>query len=1224
MLLNMLAIYVLLAIGWYLPLSLLIALATHANIRRDHPVGMKHITSGSAVVLGMLVLSSFWQGITGRPSTDLHLIAHAITIGGFLLIFAGAKESFSVWLDVHRVHRIIIATLVVSICLSFFNDVVIFRFSRSLIIDGVFNAIVLGLLASLYVVFGGILLRANTSHAGGKAALCFVAGSLTLLAIAPHSFVAAQVGTEWIIPPSLLRGGLLTVAGVVAFGVYRVSVDQLFPQQKKPAPNTLLVSTKLHLQQRIAYLVGAGLVAVGVGGVLISEIVRSSIESVERTYVSDQQRVAQSVALNLEGLANDIRLTLKELATETDVQQINLRRMRSLIESRYGRWRAIVVAFSRVDEKGILRYTYPERPENVGADLTSQVHVQRFLHEQKPLLSGVFRAVQGYDALAMYVPVFRVSGDKANFAGGMAALIRTDAFSVRAFRNVAFLNPNPVAAIDRAGQIIAATDTSFVGQWGTDYLQGAFRLLIHPDTLVRAASAVAGASQPFLLELHHEDLTAPRRWVVTYPARLESEPVANVLVAVRSADVVDLYSTLVRQQVFLWGTFTIILIITMTGIAALTYRWSRFLEAEVNAKLEIIREREQSLQTILDTEPECVKIVDTEGHLIHMNPAGLQMIEADRLEDVQGKPVLPLLAPEYRDAFRELLHSAMGGHGGRLEFEIIGLRGTRRWLETHMVSLPHTENEPQRVLAITRDVTERRRALQALHESEERYRKLFEESKDAVYISTPEGRLLDINPAGVEMFGYGSKDEMLQVDIARDLYVEPTTRESFLRMIEERGSVRDLELRLRRRDGQEIIVLETATCVRDASGNVVAYRGILRDVTTQRKLEDEIRQAQKMESIGFLAGGIAHDFNNLLGGILGYASYLKTKVTEDYPFYRQLDTIERTALRAADLTTKLLAFARGGRYDVKPVNVNTIVKETVGILERSIDKTIVIQTVLDEHLPTVEGDPGQLQQVLMNLCVNARDAIPASGTIVIETTQVMLNEEFVKTHVEAQAGQHVIVAVSDTGVGMDKATVQRIFDPFFTTKEKGKGTGLGLSMVYGIVKAHGGFIRVYSELGHGSTFRVYLPASAKVVVHQGLEVEEQELKDGTETILVVDDEEYVRTLVCDILQGAGYHVLTASDGQEALEVYARQKDHIDAVILDMVMPRLGGKETYEKLREITPNVRVLLSSGYSENGTAREILNRGALGFLQKPYRSRELLRKLRHVLDMNPPYPAT
>lgn len=1212
MLPDLLLVFLLQATGWFLPLGLMIALATHANIRRDHPVGMKRVIGGGALVMGVLAASSFWLGITGRPSTELHLIAHTLTIGGLFLLLLGAKESLSEWLNVPHALRIIVATVLVALVVALFNDFFLFRFGSELVVDGALNAVILGLLASLYILFGVILLQAHKPV--WVSILCFVAGALTLLAILPHSFVTGRVGVEWVVPPHLLRGGLITVAGLVILGVYHATVSDLFPEQKKPERDKLMVSTKLLLHQRIAYLVGAGLVAIGAGAVLMSEIVRSSSESVEHTYLADQQRVAQSVAVNVEALTEEIRRVLEELAKQPAVQGFEQSQMRRHFERTHQRWQNIVAAFSRVDENGILRYTYPERPENIGADLSGQAHVRQFLNAHRPLLSGVFKAVQGYDALAMYVPVYRHTSGVQVFAGGMAALIRADAFSARAFRNVAFLNPNPVAAISPSGQIIAATDTVFIGKLGKTYLRDIFHLPIHPDTLLTAASVVAQATKPSLHELHFDDPMSPRRWIVTHPVRLAGLPLANVLVAVRSADVVALYSVATRQQILLWGSFTLILIITVIGIAGLTYRWSQFLEEEVNAKLAIIREREQSLQTILDTEPECVKIMDTEGCLLQMNPAGLGMIEAESFEDVRGKPVYPLLVPEYRDAFRALVSSALEGHGGRLEFEIVGLRGTHRWLETHMVPLPLNPNEQPRVLGITRDVTERHHTVQALRESEERYRSLFEESKDTVYISTPEGKLLDINSAGVELFGYTSKEEILRADIARDLYFDPAQREASRRLLEEQGSVKDMELRLRRRDGQELIVLETATCVRDTTGKVIAYRGILRDVTMQRRLEEEIRQAQKMESVGFLAGGIAHDFNNLLGGILGYASYLKTKITEDHPFYRHLDTIERSALRAADLTAKLLAFARGGRYDVKPVNINAIVKETVSILERSIDKAIAIQTMLDDHVPSVEGDPGQLQQVLMNLCVNARDAISGAGTIIIETSHGVLDEEFVKTHLEARVGHYVILTVSDTGMGMDKPTLQRIFDPFFTTKEKGKGTGLGLSMVYGIVKAHGGFIRVYSEPGRGSTFRVYLPASTKSVTHQ--EQERQDVRGGTETILVVDDEEHVRSLVSDILESAGYRVLTASDGEEALEIYRRQGDKIDMVILDMIMPRLGGRETYEKLREINAAVLVLLSSGYSENGTAREVLDRGAAGFLQKPYRSHELLKKLRHVLD--------
>jgi PAS domain S-box-containing protein len=571
--------------------------------------------------------------------------------------------------------------------------------------------------------------------------------------------------------------------------------------------------------------------------------------------------------------------------------------------------------------------------------------------------------------------------------------------------------------------------------------------------------------------------------------------------------------------------------------------------------------------------------------------------------------------PEDRQQAIQLLEQAMRGDGRyRAEYRFRRKDGSYAVVEDNGVFLFDKDRKPYRMLGTMADITERKRAEDALRASEQRYRELFEESKDAVFITTPEGRFIDINPAGVELFGYSSREEMLKVDIVKDLYVNPADREQYLRALEEQGSVKNVELRLRKRTGEEIVVLETATAVRDAAGRLRALRGIMRDITLQRKLENEIRQAQKMESIGVLAGGIAHDFNNILGGILGYASYLKMKMTEEHPFYKHLETIERSALRAADLTSKLLAFARGGKYEVKPVNLNTIVNETVSLLERSLDKTITIEVVLDPHLPTVEADAGQLHQVLMNLCVNAKDAMPGGGKLLIETTHALLDEEFARTRVEARPGHFVILSVTDTGIGMDKETLLRIFDPFFTTKEKGKGTGLGLSMVYGIVKAHNGFIRVYSELGHGSTFRVYLPASDKPT-----EEEQQaaaDMKGGTETILVVDDEDFVRELAVEVLGGAGYKVLVAANGEEALQIYQEHSSSIDLVLLDMIMPKMNGRETFAKLREVNPRVKVVLSTGYTQNGTVREILDHGALGFLQKPYRSHELLKKIRAALD--------
>jgi CheY-like chemotaxis protein len=369
-----------------------------------------------------------------------------------------------------------------------------------------------------------------------------------------------------------------------------------------------------------------------------------------------------------------------------------------------------------------------------------------------------------------------------------------------------------------------------------------------------------------------------------------------------------------------------------------------------------------------------------------------------------------------------------------------------------------------------------------------------------------------------------------------------------------------------------------------------------------------------MESIGLLAGGIAHDFNNILGGILGYASYLKSVVPGTDRIYQHLDTIERSALRAADLTAKLLAFARGGKYVVKPININAVVEETLRLLRGSLDRSIVIQDHLADHLPAIEADAGQIQQVIMNLCVNARDAMPGGGRLTVTTAVVPWQSPFLLSQPDVRHTRYVGVTVEDTGVGIDTAILGKIFDPFFTTKEKGKGTGLGLATVYGIVKNHNGYIDVQSKIGKGTLFSVHFPGVEKEAVTHEEKLET--VSGGNETILVVDDEETIRRLLRDLLQAKGYRVLEAADGLEALSVFSENRGRIDLVILDMVMPEMGGRETYVRLREVDANIRTILSTGYAEDERARELMSMGVKAFVQKPYRVEELAAVVRSVLD--------
>ncbi len=521
---------------------------------------------------------------------------------------------------------------------------------------------------------------------------------------------------------------------------------------------------------------------------------------------------------------------------------------------------------------------------------------------------------------------------------------------------------------------------------------------------------------------------------------------------------------------------------------------------------------------------------------------------------------------------------------------------------------------------ILTDITKRKRMEEALRVEKAYFEQLFEGSPEAIVVVDGESRVLRVNNGFTKMFGYEA-DEILGKRIDELLAPRDLSREacSLTKKVLAGGEIA-LESVRRRKDGSLVDVSILGTPIKLTGGQVAGY-AIYRDITKRKqvekerdRLESQLRQAQKLEAIGTLAGGIAHDFNNLLGGILGYSSLLLSKLPLEDPHRKYVELIERASSRAAELVNRLLGFARQGKYEVKPVDINQLIREVVELLVASMDKKIKIIADLCEEKLITKGDPSQLGQVLMNLCVNAQDAMPDGGELTICSQIIHLDERFVSEHLGSTPGDYVRVIVSDTGMGMDEETKAKIFDPFFTTKERGKGTGLGLSMVYGIVKNHGGYISCNSRLGKGTTFEIYLPLSAEESPQ--FQEEKIDMVTGSASILVVDDEEILRELMKEILEDLGYEVLLASDGQEAIELYRKYLAKIDLVIVDMIMPKMGGRETYQELKKINPKVKTLLASGYSRDAAAQEILDLGVNDFLHKPFSLEEISKKVRKVLD--------
>jgi signal transduction histidine kinase/CheY-like chemotaxis protein len=427
-----------------------------------------------------------------------------------------------------------------------------------------------------------------------------------------------------------------------------------------------------------------------------------------------------------------------------------------------------------------------------------------------------------------------------------------------------------------------------------------------------------------------------------------------------------------------------------------------------------------------------------------------------------------------------------------------------------------------------------------------------------------------------------------------------------------------------RKDGTKRYIETSVSLIKNSSGQPIGFRGIVRDITERKRAEEEMaavqeqfRQSQKMEAIGQLAGGIAHDFNNLLTVIKGYSQIASMELKEGDPLKERIELIKRAADRAADLTRQLLAFSRRQILEFKVIDLNTALRNLEKMLRRVIGEDIELVIHLPEDLGGVKTDPGQIEQVIMNLAVNAKDAMPDGGKLVIETANVDLDEEYVRNHVAVIPGRYVMLAVSDTGVGMTPEIKEKVFEPFFTTKKKGEGTGLGLSTVYGIVKQSGGNIWVYSELGKGTTFKIYLPRvdepldeiSEKVTVRKGL-------LRGSETILVVEDEEEVRKLVVRGLEGQGYRVLDAPQGFDAFLIGEEHQGPIHLLVTDVVMPKMSGRELAERILEILPEVKVLYMSGYTDNTIVHYGMLEKGVNYIQKPFTVEGLVQKVREVLD--------
>ena len=637
---------------------------------------------------------------------------------------------------------------------------------------------------------------------------------------------------------------------------------------------------------------------------------------------------------------------------------------------------------------------------------------------------------------------------------------------------------------------------------------------------------------------------------------------------------------------------------------------------------EELRQSEKRFRTVFEAAPLGIVIADAKGYIFEANNAFFRLLGYSK-DEIKKLTFMDITHPDDREETVKLSRKALEGkiNSYQTEKRYLKKNGDYLWGIVRATAIKDNNGHLQYWLGLIEDITERKAAKEALKQSGRRYRNILESIEEGYFEVDLKGGFTFFNEQVCKIIGYPRQDLM---GMSNRQYTSPATARKmyriFNRIFQTGEFAKITNYEIIRKDGTKKILEVSASLMRNSDNEPSGFRGILRDVTDRitaqkdkERLESQVQQAQKMEAVGTLAGGIAHDFNNLLMGFQGNISLMLMDLGDEHPHCEFLNNMERYVKRGSELTRQILGFARGGKYQVKTINLNDLITKSAGMFSRT-KKEITIHQKFQEDLWPVEVDQGQIEQVLLNLFVNAWQAMPGGGNLFLETENVTLEVNDYDKPYAIRPGRYIRISVSDTGTGMDKATQERIFEPFFTTKGVGRGTGLGLASAYGIIKNHNVIINVYSEKEHGASFKIYLPASKKQMIKEKARPESLEV--GTEMILLVDDEEMVADIGKDMLEKLGYKILVAAGGTEAIKIFNTSRDQVQLVILDMIMPDMSGGETFNRLKAIKPDVKILLSSGYSLNGRASQIMKRGCNGFIQKPFNLKQISRKIREILD--------
>jgi two-component system cell cycle sensor histidine kinase/response regulator CckA len=626
--------------------------------------------------------------------------------------------------------------------------------------------------------------------------------------------------------------------------------------------------------------------------------------------------------------------------------------------------------------------------------------------------------------------------------------------------------------------------------------------------------------------------------------------------------------------------------------------------------------REELFHLISENAADMIAIVDMEGKRL-FNSISYQKVLGYTPEELQATPTFNQIHPDDREAVKKATDDARrSGIGKTLEYRVRHKNGTWIVLESTSSVIHHANGAPEKLVIVNRNITERKTAEDALRRSESEFRSVVQDAPYGIFRASITGRFLKANPALQKILGYEIEQQLLSANLETGIFRHDGDFRRLNELLIRTRVVKDIEMEWKRRDGAPITVRCSGRCITDENGVPLHFEMFADDVTEKRVLERQLRMAQKMEAIGRLSGGIAHDFNNHLGVIIGYSRILRKALSAKTDLCEHASEIEKAGERAASLTKQLLAFSRQQVLTPAVLSLNTLASDMESMLPRLLGEDIEVSLVLHPELDNVRADQSQIEQVIMNLAVNARDAMRTGGKLKIQTANAVLDRAYTQTHPGSRVGNYVLLAVTDTGTGMDAGTLANIFEPFFTTKELGQGTGLGLATVYGIVKQSNGYIWVRSAPGNGTSFEIYLPQYLGEVPTEEQKADLKEIQRGSETILLVEDAYALRKLAQALLTEAGFRVFSAESGEEALEVASHCGVPLDLLLSDVVMPGMNGRVLAEQLLPRQPEMKVLFMSGYTDSFIAGHGVLEPGTHLLHKPFTEEVLIRKVREVLD--------